>query len=70
MVNVGNLLLEAGEVDAAVARYRRRSSLDPDYPEAHHNLGVAYKRQVGRRVMPFAHCAMRRGWRPVGAKKK
>ena len=48
MVNLANLALEAGDVEAAVARYEAAIALDPDYPEAHHNLGVAYKR-LGRR---------------------
>jgi tetratricopeptide (TPR) repeat protein len=48
LVNAGNLLLEAGEVEPAIARFQTAIELDPDYPEAHHNLGVAYRR-AGRR---------------------
>ena len=48
IVNAGNLLLESGQVDAAIARFEAAIALDPDYPEAHHNLGVAF-RQAGRR---------------------
>lgn len=48
MVNLGNLALEAGDVAAAVTRYEVAITLDPDYPEAHHNLGVAYHK-LGRR---------------------
>ena len=48
MVNAGNLLLEAGDVPGAIARFEAAIALDPDYPEAHHNLGVAYRR-AGRR---------------------
>jgi len=48
MVNAGNLLLEAGDLDGAIARFEAAIALDPDYPEAHHNLGVAYRR-AGRR---------------------
>jgi len=48
IVNAGNLLLEDGNVDAAIARFEAAIALDPDYPEAHHNLGVAYRR-AGRR---------------------
>jgi tetratricopeptide (TPR) repeat protein len=48
LVNVANRLLEAGDLDAAIARYLTAIRLDPDFPEAHHNLGVAYKR-AGRR---------------------
>jgi tetratricopeptide (TPR) repeat protein len=48
MVNTGNLLLEDGDVDGAIARFEAAILLDPDYPEAHHNLGVAFRR-AGRR---------------------
>jgi tetratricopeptide (TPR) repeat protein len=48
IVNAGNLLLEDGDVDGAIARFEAAIYLDPDYPEAHHNLGVAYRR-AGRR---------------------
>jgi tetratricopeptide (TPR) repeat protein len=48
IVNSGNLLLEDGDIDAAIARFEAAIALDPDYPEAHHNLGVAYRR-AGRR---------------------
>ncbi len=48
MVNAGNLLLEDGDIDGATRRFEAAIALDPDYPEAHHNLGVAYRR-AGRR---------------------
>jgi tetratricopeptide (TPR) repeat protein len=48
IVNAGNLLLEAGDLEGAIARFETAINLDPDYPEAHHNLGVAFKR-AGRR---------------------
>ena len=48
LVNVANRLLEAGRLDAAIERYETAIRLDPDFPEAHHNLGVAYRR-AGRR---------------------
>jgi tetratricopeptide (TPR) repeat protein len=48
LVNVANRLLEAGDLAAAIERYELAVRLDPDFPEAHHNLGVAYKR-AGRR---------------------
>jgi tetratricopeptide (TPR) repeat protein len=48
MVNAGNLLLEAGDLAGAIARFEAAIVLDPDYPEAHHNLGVAFRR-AGRR---------------------
>jgi tetratricopeptide (TPR) repeat protein len=48
IVNAGNLLLEDGDIAGAIARFEAAIDLDPDYPEAHHNLGVAYRR-AGRR---------------------
>lgn len=48
IVNAGNLLLEDGDLAGAIARFERAIRLDPDFPEAHHNLGVAYRR-AGRR---------------------
>jgi tetratricopeptide (TPR) repeat protein len=48
IVNAGNLLLEAGDIPGAITRFEAAIALDPDYPEAHHNLGVAYRR-AGRR---------------------
>jgi tetratricopeptide (TPR) repeat protein len=48
IVNAGNLVLEDGDVDGAIAHFERAIRIDPDYPEAHHNLGVAYRR-AGRR---------------------
>ena len=48
IVNAGNLLLEDGDIAGAIARFELAIRLDPDYPEAHHNLGVAYRRS-GRR---------------------
>ena len=48
IVNAGNMLLEAGDIDGAIARFEAAIVLDPDYPEAHHNLGVAFRR-AGRR---------------------
>jgi tetratricopeptide (TPR) repeat protein len=48
IVNDGNLALEDGRIDDAIARFEAAIGLDPDYPEAHHNLGVALRR-LGRR---------------------
>ena len=48
IVNAGNLLLEDGDIAGAIVRFEAAIALDPDYPEAHHNLGVAYRR-AGRR---------------------
>lgn len=44
-VNLGNVLLEGGELDAAVGSYRRALEIDADDPHALHNLGVALRRQ-------------------------
>lgn len=47
LANIGNLHLEAGEIESAIAYYQRALRSDPDYATAHHNLAVAYKR-LGR----------------------
>ena len=39
--NLGNALRERGELDEAVAAYRRALAIKPDYAEAHNNLAVA-----------------------------
>jgi len=45
---LGNLLLESGDVDEAVAHYEFALFVDADYAPAYHNLGVAMHR-LGRR---------------------
>jgi predicted Zn-dependent protease len=45
IVNLGNLLLEAGELDGAITAYERAIACDADYAVAYFNLGVAYKRK-------------------------
>jgi tetratricopeptide (TPR) repeat protein len=45
LTNLGNMALEAGDVDKAVELYRRAIVSSPDYPGAHHNLAVALRRQ-------------------------
>lgn len=52
ITNLGNLALEAGDVDAAITAYERALSLNDSFGNAHHNLGVAYRRkgQVGKSV--------------------
>lgn len=49
LTNLGNLLLEEGDVEGAIARYRAAIEYEPEYPIAHLNLSVAYKRS-GRRA--------------------
>src|SRR5690349_5882766 len=39
--NLGNVLLQSGEAEAAVMAYRRVVELRPDDAAAHHNLGIA-----------------------------
>jgi predicted TPR repeat methyltransferase len=39
--NLANVLLQSGQVEAAVAAYRRVVELRPDDAAAHHNLGIA-----------------------------
>lgn len=43
-VNLGNLKLEAGDVEGAIALYEAVLAIDDQYPSALHNLGVAYRR--------------------------
>lgn len=47
LVNIGNLHLEAGEMEEAIRWYESAVLSDDEYALAHHNLGVAYKR-LGR----------------------
>ncbi|MHB8461202.1 MAG: tetratricopeptide repeat protein [Vulcanimicrobiaceae bacterium] len=47
LTNLGNLELEAGELEAAVALYERALRIDDRFALAHHHLGVAYRR-MGR----------------------
>lgn len=44
LTNLGNLLLESGDCEGAIARYEAALLADPDYAVAHFNLGVASKR--------------------------
>ena len=52
LTNRGNLKLEAGDVDGAIEDYERAIRIDEGFANAHHNLGVAYRRkgQIGRSV--------------------
>lgn len=52
LTNLGNLLLEAGDLDGAEARYRRALELNKEYPGAHHNLAVVLRkrRRIGESV--------------------
>ena len=43
--NLGNALMEQGDLNAAIASYNIALQLKPNYPEAHNNLGVAFQEQ-------------------------
>ncbi len=45
IVNLGNVALEAGEVDRAIELYQAAIDLDDGFANAHHNLGVAYRKK-------------------------
>jgi Tfp pilus assembly protein PilF len=45
LVNLGNLSLEAGNLDAAQDWYERALRIDATYALAHHNLGVVYRKR-------------------------
>lgn len=45
ITNRGNLALEAGRLDEAVAAYEEALTINHDFANALHNLGVAYRRQ-------------------------
>ncbi len=47
LVNIGNLHLEAGEMEKAIRYYESAIRSDDENALAHHNLGVAFKR-LGR----------------------
>ena len=49
ITTVGNMLLESGAADEAVAHYEYAILVDEDYGPAYHNLGVAFHRS-GRRA--------------------
>jgi lipoprotein NlpI len=44
MANLGNLLIEEGDLAGAIAHYEAAIAADDDCAVAHFNLGVAYKR--------------------------
>ena len=52
ITNLGNLSLEAGDVDAAIEAYESALAIEEDFANAHHNLGVALRKKghVGRSV--------------------
>lgn len=44
IVNIGNMLLEDGALEDAIAHYESALRYDDRYAPAHHNLGVALRR--------------------------
>jgi tetratricopeptide (TPR) repeat protein len=57
LTNLGNLLLEEGQVDAAIANYESAIAGDREYAIAYFNLGVAYKRtgRIAKAVRALRH---------------
>ena len=49
LANIGNLLVEDGNFDEAIVHYEAAIRADENYPIAHLNLAVAY-RKTGRRA--------------------
>jgi tetratricopeptide (TPR) repeat protein len=47
MTNIGNVVLESGDLPGAIAQYEAAVRADDFYAVAHLNLGIAYK-QAGR----------------------
>jgi tetratricopeptide (TPR) repeat protein len=45
IVNLGNMLLEDGAIEDAIAHYEAALRIDDRYAPAHHNLGVALRRR-------------------------
>jgi len=52
VTNLGSVALEAGRVDDAIALYQAALAINENFANAHHNLGVAYRRkgQVNKSV--------------------
>lgn len=63
LTNLGNLAIEEGRLEEAIARYEAAIASDADYAVAHFNLGVAFKR-AGR--VDDAVRALRRAQRLEG----
>jgi len=53
--NLGQALLQKGQVDEALAQFRRALEINPNYAEAHNNLAIALyqKGQVDEAIAQF-----------------
>ena len=45
LTNMGNAALEDGNFDEAIEYYQQAINLNGDFPNAHHNLGVAWRKK-------------------------
>ena len=54
-LNLGNVLYGKGQLDAAIAEYRKAIELKPDFMMAHNNLGAAMMK-LGRLDEAIAAC--------------
>ncbi|MDD3014543.1 MAG: tetratricopeptide repeat protein [Candidatus Gastranaerophilales bacterium] len=50
--NKANLLMKAGDIDGAISRLESINDLNPNFPQTHYNLGIAYnkKRQYDKAI--------------------
>lgn len=55
--NLGNVFLETGDAATAMRHYERALKINPDFAAAHHNLGVALRREgkISRSVASLRH---------------
>jgi Flp pilus assembly protein TadD len=52
--NLGLVLVDCGQIDEAIAHYRRALEIRPDFAEAQYNLGIALA-QHGQAAEAIAH---------------
>ncbi|HLR47312.1 MAG TPA: tetratricopeptide repeat protein [Deinococcales bacterium] len=52
LTNLGNAALESGDPDGAIEYYQQAITLNADFPNAHHNLGVAWRKKgkIGKSI--------------------
>jgi len=43
--NKANILMKAGDVDGAISRLESINDLNPNFPETHYNLSIAYRKK-------------------------